>query len=496
MNRSILIVICDFFLVSLLAFSTPDISKLSQSGGTPVMNMSNLTNQVTARQDVSDAMRLALYEEQRDRTNIQAELARAQQIVGERGQEITNVQSQLRTAEQVQANLREQEASLRQQDASLREQEANLMQQVATIQAAAQSNLAAMTSQLIVSKEQTARTDEQRAALEQARKQLEERNGALENQLAGLQQSNQAIQAERATLNTKLQVTEVQRQSALEKATQLQTEVEAQREVNAKLADTVKTLAVQSNNMASNLAQVVQEIRENRELTPNEIFEQLTTNRAMASFYGLKRGLFGIDSSKYKQTQIPLASDGSNTYAICHVQDTLLTLWTPGQWEDLSGTLVHDAAVFPIDSISFSPQDPRVVMIPIAAAEGKVLNCKTYRLAEDPFKFQEAVVAGTQDNYYGECKFQLDLETPGYLKMDRSSLKGLFGKFNPSTGDLVLSKTGELLGIMVNNNYCMVLRALTPGVQVRFGWAGDNPKTTQTLTDLAALVFQMPAKLQ
>jgi hypothetical protein len=30
--------------------------------------------------------------------------------------------------------------------------------------------------------------------------------------------------------------------------------------------------------------------------------------------------------------------------------------------------------------------------------------------------------------------------------MDRNSLKGLFGKFNPSRSDLVFSRTGELLG--------------------------------------------------
>jgi len=478
MNRSILIIICDFFLLSLLAFSTPDLNKLSQTGGSPAMNMNLATNPVTARQDLTDAMRNALDEERRDRNNLQAELARTQATVNDRGLQVTNVQSELRAAEQLQA--------------SLREQEANLMAQVAN----AQSNIAALNSQLMVSREQSARTDEQRTAIEaEARRQME-RAGALENQLAGLQQSNQVILADRAALNTRLQVTEVQRQSAVEKATQLQGEVVAQREVNVKLADTVKTLAAQSNSMASNLAQVVQEIRENRELTPNEIFEQLTTNRAMASFYGLKRGLFGIDSSKYKQTQIVLATDGSNTFALCHLQDTLLTLWNPPQWEDLSGTLVHDAAVFSVDSINVSPQDPRVVMIPVAPAESKVLNCKAYRLSKDPFKFQDAVVAGTQENYYGECKFQLDLEAPGYLKMDRNSLKGLFGKFNPSVGDLVLSKTGELLGIMANKDYCVVLRSLAPGTQIRFGWAGDNPKTTQTLNDLYTVVSQMPLKLQ
>ena len=39
-------------------------------------------------------------------------------------------------------------------------------------------------------------------------------------------------------------------------------------------------------------------------------------------------------------------------------------------------------------------------------------------------------------------------KTPEYLKMDHSVVRGLFGKFNPSHGDLVFNKSGELLGVM------------------------------------------------
>jgi len=39
MNRSILIVICDFLLVSLLAFSTVDINKVAEEGSPPNMKM-------------------------------------------------------------------------------------------------------------------------------------------------------------------------------------------------------------------------------------------------------------------------------------------------------------------------------------------------------------------------------------------------------------------------------------------------------------------------
>jgi len=471
MNRSILIVICDFFLLSLLAFSTPDLNQVAQSGP-QVLATDLATNRVSARQDLGEVMRLALDQERRYRDALQADLSSTRQAVTQRDQQIQDFRSQLQTTEQ--------------QAAHLQQQETNLAGQVAD----AQNRIAALNQQLRAANEETALSKAQRAEIEaEARRQME-RAGTLERQLGGLEETNQIIQAERASLNTQLKVTEAARQSALSQMTQLQGEVEAQRQVNVKLADSVKTLATQSTELAK-------EIRDNRELAPNEIFEQLTTNRLLASFYGLRKTFFRTDFSKFTQAQILLATDGSNTFALCHVQDTPLNLWSPStDWKDLSGTLARGATVFPIESVSFSAMDPRVVLIPIPATQARALGCKIYRLSQDPFKFQEAVVAGTQENYYGECKFQMDLDTPQYIKMDRSSLRGLFGKFNPSTGDLVFSKTGEVLGLMANNNYCLVLRSFSPGVSLPFGPTGNSELTAQTLATLYAVVSQMPFRLQ
>jgi hypothetical protein len=471
MNRSILIVICDFLLVSLLAFSTVDINKVSQNAAPRLLKTDLATNQVTGRQDLGDVMRLALDEERKNRDALQAELAQTRLSVNQRDQQIQNFQSQLQAKDQ--------------QAARFQEQETNLVRQVA----AAQSDIANLNQQLRATAEESVLSQEQRAAMEaEARKQLEKAT-ALERQLAELQQSNQLMQADRANLSTQLQLTEAAHRSALTQMSQLQGEVEAQRQVNAKLADGVQVLAAKSSEL-------VQEIRDNRPLSPNEIFDQLTTNRLLASFYGLKPGIFGTDS-KYKQTEIVLATDGTNTFALCHVQDTPLTFWSPGaQWEELSGTLSCHNAVFPIDSVSFSSVDPRLVLIPVPAEPARAMGCHIYALSPNPFKFQDAVVAGTRENYYGQCKFQIDLDAPKYVKMDRSSLRGLFGKFNPSTGDLVFSQTGELLGVMVNNNYCLVLRAFDPGVTLRFGPQGHNQPTAQTLSSLYAVVSQMPFKLQ
>jgi hypothetical protein len=80
--------------------------------------------------------------------------------------------------------------------------------------------------------------------------------------------------------------------------------------------------------------------------------------------------------------------------------------------------------------------------------------------------------------------------------MDHNSLKGLFGKFNPSSGDLVLSKTGELLGVMANSSYCAVTRSFEAAATFRCGPDGRNQPTAQTLSALYTYVADMPYKLQ
>ena len=88
------------------------------------------------------------------------------------------------------------------------------------------------------------------------------------------------------------------------------------------------------------------------------------------------------------------------------------------------------------------------------------------------------------------------MSTPEYVKLDRSVLKGLFGQFNPSRGDLVFSKNGELLGVMANNTYCLKLRDFNSVATLRFGQDVRGQRTGDTLTKLYAFIAQKPSKLQ
>jgi len=443
MNRSILIVICDFLLLSLLTFST-DLSKMAgeNEGSAATVKVDVLPKTANAGgNDLAEVMKQALGEEQKNREQLQAELARVREAA-------------------------------RQQQEQLQQKQSNLEQQYAT----AQANIQVLNQKLQSSSAETSMTREQLAAKEAEIQKQTDLAAALQKQLT--------------QLNSQLHAVDVEKRIATGQVALMQQQVQAERTENARLAEGFKALATNSSALT-------REIRENRALAPNTIFSEFVSNRIQTSFVASRTGLFGIDLGRNKTTETVLVTDGTHTFALCHLQDTPLTLGDPGtDWEGLTGTLAHNQAQVPIHSLSFHIQDPRVVFMLVTQAEARQLGCKVYPVASDPYKFQDAVVIGAQGDYYGQSSFQIDLNTPAYVKLDRNLLKGLFGKFNPSRGDLVFSRTGELLGIMANSTYCLVLHDFASEVTLPFGRDIRARHTGDDLSRLYSYVFNLPARLR
>src|ERR1035437_2101289 len=479
MNRSILIVICDFLLVSLLAFSTVDINKTTSEGVPRQVKVDMATNQAESRQDLAAVMRLALEQERKGREMLLGELAKSREAVGQQQALLSERDRQVQTFRQ---DLQHRE----QQTAQLEQQQTKLLQQFA----AAQTNIQTLSQQLQSSSTESLISKEKLAAMQAELRRQAEHAAALQQQLGQLAPSNQLALTEKQRLAGQLQVAEAEKRMATEQATRMQEEVKVERAEKAKLADGVKALASKSDQLA-------QEIQQNRPLAPNTIFNEFVTNRVQASMSAVRAGFLGMESNKRTETQTVLATDGTNTVALCHVQDTPLSFGNPGtDWEGFVGTLGRNATSIPIRALSFYQLDPRVVFIPVTQTEARQLGGKVYRTSSDPYKFQDAVLVGAQEGYYGECKFQIDLTTPLYVKMDRNSLKGLFGKFNPSRGDLVFSRTGELLGVMANSTYCMMIKNFNATATFQFAQDVRNQQTGETLARLYSLIARLPYKLQ
>ena len=106
------------------------------------------------------------------------------------------------------------------------------------------------------------------------------------------------------------------------------------------------------------------------------------------------------------------------------------------------------------------------------------------------------MLVGADADYYGECNFQIEPAMQDYVRLDRSLLKGLFGKFNPSRGDLVLSRAGDVLGIMVNNTYCLTVHNFAATTTIPFDTDLRSRHTAGILSQLYDTIFSLPLQLQ
>src|SRR5580698_5771357 len=99
MNRSILIVICDFLLLSLLTFST-DINRMADENTRPPTKVVVATNAAPAGADLAAALKLALEEQRQGQVQLQQQLAAARAEAAQR-------QAQLGQREQASAGLQQ-----------------------------------------------------------------------------------------------------------------------------------------------------------------------------------------------------------------------------------------------------------------------------------------------------------------------------------------------------------------------------------------------------
>jgi uncharacterized membrane protein YdfJ with MMPL/SSD domain len=158
MNRSILIVICDFLLLSLLTFST-DLSKMAGenegSAASVKVDVLPKTGDNNSK-DLAAVMQQALTEEQKNREQLQAELAQAREAA------------------------RQQQEQFDQQAKESQQKQSNLEQQYAT----AQASIQALNQKLQSSAAETSMTREQLAAKEAEIQKQTDLAAALQKQLA------------------------------------------------------------------------------------------------------------------------------------------------------------------------------------------------------------------------------------------------------------------------------------------------------------------------
>jgi hypothetical protein len=469
MNKTLLLIICDFLLLNLLALTRWEKAEPPRAKQPPVPELA--ANAVTKDQDLVEMMRLSLADEKAARDELAQKLAETDSTLAAREQSLTQLQAE-RARLTEERNTVASTLTETQRAAAELNQKFNAAAQEATM---TKEQLAQLQRELA---EKQAETERQKQAL-----------AALEKQQAD---SRRQIEG----LTFAVVVAEQEKKSLRETADTLKSQVALERTERLKVQEANTQLAQGVGQLAERSGELTKEIRENRPINANVIFNEFAANRVAASFAASRRGFLG-QANRAKDSNTVLVTDGRQVYALLHIADTVFSLGENGiDWESLTVDLAKGTNRQPAASVQFLQHDPRLVVLPINEQQAAALGARVYPLAADPFRFPEAVLIDGGGRGYGEVGFKLDSGEPNFVRVDNRLFKRMFGDFAPKRGDLVFAKTGELLGIMVNSDYCALLKNFSAAKTIRTGTDIRDQDTGALFDDLIARVRSMPLKLQ
>lgn len=461
MNKTLLLILCDFLLLNLLALTRWEKAEPTPAKQPPVPEME--ANAVTKDRDLVETMKTTLEDERATREQL--------------AQQLSSVQGTLSAREE---NLTRLEADRTQLSTALSQTQRAAEELNAKVQEATQA--ATMT----------------REELARLQRELEERRAEAERQkqaLAAYEKSQAEARQRIEGLNAAVKVAEREKEILQETTETLRTQVAAERQERMKVQEATTQLAQGVGQLAESSGELTREIRDNRPINANVLFNEFVANRVKTNFTAVRAGLFGPATRESSASTI-LVTDGQQTYALLHYADTPFPrIENNYQWEKISVEFAGSSG-YQAKEIQFLSVDPRVVVVPIDAERAAALGVKVYPTALDPFKFPEAVLVSGGGEGYGEVGFKLDASQPGYVRVDNRFFRRLFGNFSPSRGDLVFSKTGEILGVMVNNDYCAVVNNFLPSRRLATGDDVSAQQTSSILNDINARVLGLPLKLQ
>lgn len=463
MNKTLLLILCDFLLLNLLALTRWEKAEPTPAKQPPVPEME--ANAVTKDQDLVATMKASLEDERATRSQLAQQLESMQGALSEREQ-----------------NLAKLESDRTQLSTALSQTQRTAEELNAKVQEATQA--ASMT----------------REELARLQRELEERRAEAERQkqaLAAYEKSQAEARQRIEGLAAAVQVAQREKEILQETTENLRGQVVAERQERLKVQEATTQLAQGVGQLAESSGQLTKEIRDNRPINANVLFSDFLSNRVTANFTAVRAGLFGPATRQSSASTI-LVTDGQQTYALMHYADTPFPrIENNYQWEKI--TVEFDrpqSGELRAQEIQFLSVDPRVVVVPVTAEQASALGVKAYPIALDPFKFPDAVLVSGGGQGYGEVGFKLDSSQPGYVQVDNRFFRRLFGDFAPSRGDLVLSKTGEILGIMVNSDYCAVVNNFLPARRLATGDDVSAQQTSAILNDINARVLNLPPRLQ
>ncbi len=511
MSRAMLLVICDFLLLSLLAIARFD----EAPGPDPEKVVEQSREDSTAESDLIEVLRLSLDAERDSQETLSNELESTRSELEERERLLREREAAL---QETTANLAEQEETARRLAAE-RESLERDRERLASEMAETERERRQLAEQFSEAQRQMRQADEERVALTRQLGEVSERASVSAEQLKILQDSlreredalvrarqeldslegdRRVSEEERREIETRLRIAETERQIIEQNLVSARTDLESARVERERLEQERRILEQTTSRLADGvgaLAETTQtigeEVRRSQPQSANMIFDDFRNNRVKVRFDSKERGLLGTSDRTYELETVLVAHKDS-VYALMHAASTPFRVGSSPSLEAVDARIQLGEQGFRVNQINVFADDPRLLAVPVPREIAEKAGLKIFALAANPFRYPDAVLVTSNGERYGETGFRLEPELGRYVRMRASIMTDLFGEFSPGRADLVFSKTGEVLGIMVNNRFAVVLDRLESEQRIPVGPRFDPKATADLLSVLELRLSRLP----
>jgi hypothetical protein len=440
-NKTLLIIICDFLLISVLA-----LVEFKPSVEEALVDTQSMRED--AAEEMLELLQLSLEHESLQREEIENVLDDTKEQLDQTEDELDQTQDELvHTIE----NLEDVNATLQQTSEEKSLLENSLQDTRTTLQVTLQEKTELESSLDL--------TEQQRRQLQSELQAQQQVVAQRESELNQAKENLTELESTRQQMSTELRILDTEKQMLQQNLITAQAEVERARIEAERARSRSEDLAAGVTELAATSTALKEEIRQAQPLSMNAIYKQFEQNRVLLRFEWEERYAFSTKKGQ-SALQTILVDNGSGIFALFSKDNS-----------PLSSERVTKAKAFlkignqtlAVSRIGTLTDDNRVAAIPVPEDIVLSSGLKVFSLDEDPLRFSNAVLIKDDQEMYGEIPLRVPPGEMGFFEVETKLFNRLFGEFSPSTGDFVFSMTGELSGIMIGKDRAKILQSPTFG---------------------------------
>lgn len=478
MNRSLLLVVCDFLLLSLLGLAD------FERSGQPVTGEDNVraietTSTPEPDNAMMDLLASALAAEQTSQVELQEELSRAKEELSalesskealsesleEKTQAMAEREKQLAEAREDAKRVAEEKAAAEERAAAIQEERDRIAAERQT--AADEAKQLSATVDELASRANTSEEELQRRSAELAR--LESELAERTQKLAEAERRRDEVETDRIRLVNEVATAEREKlllSSTLQSARET---INVERREKEQLRQQTESLTEGVTRLADASTEITAEVKKLRPKTTNEIFQNVKANQVRIQFEGANAGIFS-ENSFSESVETVLTEVNGRVFLWVQLSQTPFA--DPDRRRFINSLDVFLQAGdtrFRVPQLGILRDEKTLLFLPLSEEIVGRLGVEIFPTSQTPFRFEDMVVIDLPDTRYGESSFRINTRKPGYLEIDSRVFSALFGEFSPSAGDLAFTRTGEFLGIVTKAGEAWMVESVNTGGKIDFG---------------------------